>query len=46
MWLRYVPATRTFVAAAAPPAGALPIEVLVQIGDRRWIVSIAAQGAT
>jgi hypothetical protein len=45
-WLRYLPATRSFVAAAAPPAGALPIEVVVEIGERQWIVSIAAQGGT
>jgi hypothetical protein len=39
-WLRYVPATRTFVATAAP-AGALPTQVVVRIGSRRWTVVIA-----
>jgi hypothetical protein len=38
-WLRYVDATKTFV-ATKPPAGGLPIEVTVRIGDKRWTMTI------
>jgi hypothetical protein len=41
-WLKYVAATRSIVATSTP-AGALPIDVLVRIGDTRWIVTIAAR---
>jgi hypothetical protein len=38
-WLRYVPISKTFVAYGVP-ANALPIEVLVRIGEQSWIVVI------
>jgi len=38
-WLRFVKDTKTFTAAAAP-AGALPMDVLVGIGTQRWKMSI------
>jgi len=41
-WLRYVAATKTFV-ALSPPAGALPLEVLLQIGDKRWTMTLIEQ---
>jgi hypothetical protein len=43
-WLKYVPATRSMVATSTP-SEALPIEVLVRIGDARWIVTIEARAA-
>jgi hypothetical protein len=39
-WLRYMQSTRTFVVTGAP-AGALPITVLMRIGEQRWTVQIA-----
>lgn len=41
-WLRYVNATRSFV-ATNPPAGALPIEISIRIGDKRWTMTIGEQ---
>jgi filamentous hemagglutinin family protein len=41
-WLRYVPLSKNF-AATATPAGALPVEVLVSIGDRSWTVVISEE---
>ena len=38
-WLRYVPINKAFVATGTP-ASALPIEVMVHIGEQRWIVMI------
>jgi len=38
-WLRYSRATRSFK-ATAPPAGALPLDVQVRVGSRRWTVRI------
>jgi len=38
-WLKYIPATRMFVATAVP-GGALPLDVLVTVGARKSIVSI------
>jgi hypothetical protein len=39
-WLLYVPGSRTFIAAATMPAGALPVQTVVRIGDQRWTLSI------
>jgi len=41
-WLRYVPIEKSFVANSTP-AGALPLEVLVRIGDRSWTVLISGR---
>lgn len=41
-WLRYVAATQTLV-AKTPPAKALPIELLVKVGDKRWSVVVTEQ---
>lgn len=38
-WLRYEKAARMFTAIALPP-GALPIELSIRIGERRWIMTI------
>ena len=43
-WLKYSPATRTFVATAMP-AGALPLEVLVTVGSKRTVVSVVERKA-
>jgi len=39
-WLRYVPVEKSFVANSTP-AGGLPLEVLVRIGERSWTVLIS-----
>jgi hypothetical protein len=39
-WLRYVPDTNIFIANEVPD-GALPIEVLIEIGKRRWTMVIS-----
>jgi hypothetical protein len=39
-WLRFVPATRTFVAAAVPD-GAFPVQVAVTVGTHRSTVVIS-----
>jgi len=39
VWLKYVPETKTFVAAAVPD-GAFPMEVLVSVGNIRTVVVI------
>jgi hypothetical protein len=39
-WLRYEEATRTLTATSLPP-GALPMELSIRIGDRRWSMTIA-----
>jgi hypothetical protein len=41
-WLRYLPLEKSFVANSTP-AGALPLEVLVRIGDRSWTVLISGR---
>ena len=38
-WLRYQPETHSFVASALP-LGALPLQLLVRIGNKHWIVFI------
>ena len=38
-WLRYQPGSHSFVAAALP-LGALPMQLLVRIGQRQWIVVV------
>jgi hypothetical protein len=43
-WLKYIPATRTFVATAMP-AGALPLDVLVKVGAKQSVVSIVERKA-
>lgn len=42
-WLRYVPGSKTFVVGTTP-AGALPIQVLVQVGKQRWVVIVSERG--
>ncbi|MDE2348896.1 MAG: hypothetical protein KGL92_10375 [Gammaproteobacteria bacterium] len=39
-WLRYEKAARKFTATSLP-SGALPIELSIRIGDRRWTMTIA-----
>jgi hypothetical protein len=41
-WLRYVPASRSFI-ATQPPAGALPLTVIISIGSQRWNMTISEQ---
>jgi hypothetical protein len=41
-WLRYSKAKRTLTATAVP-RGALPMELLIRIGDRSWTMSIGAR---
>lgn len=38
-WLRYVAATKTFV-ATNPPADTLPFDVLLEIGGKRWTMTL------
>ncbi|HYW58864.1 MAG TPA: YDG domain-containing protein, partial [Polaromonas sp.] len=40
-WLRYDPGSRSFVATAVP-AGALPLQILVNVGSRSAVVTISA----
>jgi hypothetical protein len=39
-WLRYTKATRMFTVAALP-SGALPMELSIRIGERRWTMTLA-----
>jgi len=39
-WLRYEKSTRMFTATALPP-GALPMELSIRIGERRWTMTIS-----
>jgi hypothetical protein len=41
-WLRYVPASRSCV-ATQPPAGALPLTVIISIGSQRWNMTLSEQ---
>ena len=41
-WLKYVSATRTFVATDMP-GGALPLKILVRVGSRESMVSVEEQ---
>jgi filamentous hemagglutinin family protein len=43
-WLKYVPATRAFVATAVP-TGAIPLDLLITIGAKRAIVSVVERNA-
>jgi hypothetical protein len=43
-WLKYISATRTFVATAMP-GGALPLDVLATLGSMRTVVSIVERKA-
>jgi hypothetical protein len=43
-WLKYIPATRTFVATAMPN-GALPLDVLATLGSEKTVVSIVERKA-
>jgi hypothetical protein len=38
-WLRYVADTKTFV-ATTPPLAALPLDVLLQIGKKSWMMTL------
>jgi hypothetical protein len=38
-WLQFDPATQMFTATNMPE-GALPVKILVSIGDESWIVEI------
>ena len=42
-WLRYSKATRTITATNGMPPGALPMQLLVRIGDRSWTMSIGTR---
>ncbi len=41
-WLKYDPATHTVI-ATSPPANALPIELLVRVGNKRWTMMVGEQ---
>jgi hypothetical protein len=41
-WLHYSPETKSFVASSVP-AGALPLEVIIYVGEQRWVFKINAQ---
>jgi hypothetical protein len=41
-WLQYVPDTKSF-SISSMASGALPVEVLVKIGDDEWIIVITAK---
>jgi hypothetical protein len=41
-WLEYKPTTHTLT-AKSPPANALPIELLVKVGEKRWTVLVSEQ---
>jgi hypothetical protein len=41
-WLEYKATTHT-LAAKSPPANALPIELLVKVGEKRWTVLVSEQ---
>jgi hypothetical protein len=43
-WLKYIPATCTFVATAMP-GGALPLDVLATLGSKKTVVSIVERKA-
>ena len=42
-WLRYSKANRTLSTTNAMPPGALPMQLLVRIGDRSWTMSIGTR---
>ena len=43
-WLKYIPATRTFVATAVP-GGALPVDLTITVGSKQSIVSVVERKA-
>jgi hypothetical protein len=43
-WLKYIPATRTFVATAVP-GGALPLDLTITVGSKQSIVSVVERKA-